>query len=221
MPTATTAPNKGEVKRTTGVLADLAAVEDAAARIAGRIRELSAEQLALGGRPPAHTTATIPGIKSDIKLARADALRRGGEPDLAKPQAALAAAVARADEVADEIAAAQVAAKDCDHEREQLLADHHEELVDLAVEQVKHGEQLLAGLAVLALDVGDQRAVILGALRLAFGGHPYRPSATPTHEEEQARKAEYRTFEPWAKVNTPASNALWTAIQTVSTPPAQ
>jgi hypothetical protein len=200
-----------------GVMDDLAAVDDAQQRIADLIGELRAEQSQLGGRPPMSRTSTIAGLKEDIKQARATALRRGVEPDLAKLQERLAAAHARADEVAEELGAAQVAEVAVGHERLALLRDRHSEFLALAEAEVKRGESLLAALAVAALDVGDQRVIAQAALRLAFDGDPGN-YPNKTTEQEAERKAAWRSFEPWAHTNSPQSNALWQSITTITTP---
>jgi hypothetical protein len=201
-----------------GVMADLKAVDDAAVRIAATIGKLRAEQAALGGKAPANVASLIPGIRDEMKQVRAGALRRGVEPDLAALQGRLDTALARADEVRDLLDAAVAAETAVGQERLALLVDRHEEFLDAAVAEVAIGEKLLATAAAACLDVGDQRAIAQAALRLAFDGH-IGNAANKTHEQEQQRKADWRSFTPWAQTNSPESNALWSAIQTITTPP--
>ena len=145
-------------------------------------------------------------------------MRKGVEPDLTKLQARLDAAAARAGEVAELLSAAQAAALAITHERLQLLVDRHSEFTALAEAETARGEELRAVLASCALDVGDQRVVIQNALALMFAGHPGNYPGK-THQDEEARKAHFRTFEPWAQTGSPRAGAFWSAIELVTTPP--
>jgi hypothetical protein len=118
--------------QTQGVHAALAELAKASQRIGRTEDALATELTALGAREPHNISAAIPSLKAEIAAVRADAVRKGVEPQLGELEARLATATGRVAAIALERAACSTATAAVQAERIECLRSHADELTALA-----------------------------------------------------------------------------------------